>query len=259
MSTTPAAEERFVEEVVTIAKGGGDLTLEWFQSARLQVETKADGTPVTNADRAAERYIRERVEVLAPGSKIVGEEEGVSEGTAGTFTWYIDPIDGTKGFARGVPLYSTLIAVEDEHGPLVGVIHIPATGETVWAGRGRGAWTNEGPASVSATERLEGAFVSTSAVGRWGSDAFTRVLHAGMDIRGWGDGYGFLMAATGRIDAMVDLGVGKPWDYGPMPLIMTEAGGAFSDLDGEVTIHSPSVIASNGRIHDELLRVVNGQ
>jgi histidinol-phosphatase len=258
MQTAPPAPQSFVDDVIAIAKGGGDLTLEWFRSARLQVETKSDGTPVTEADRAAERYIRERIEELTPGSRLVGEEEGTSEGTSG-YTWYIDPIDGTKGFARGVPLYSTLVAVEDEHGYVAGVIHIPATGETVWAGRGLGAHTNDGPAHVSAAEGLEGSYVTTSSVSRWGSDVFTRVLHAGMDIRGWGDGYGFLMAATGRVDAMVDLGVGKPWDFGPMPIIMSEAGGRFSDLDGEPTITSPSAVATNGTIHDALLRSINGQ
>ena len=212
---------------------------------------------MTAADKAAERYIRERIMEFAPESKIVGEEEGVSEGSA-TLTWYVDPIDGTKTFSRGVPLFSTLVAVEDEHGYAIGVIHIPATGETVWAGRGLGAWTENGPAKVSDTKELQGAFITTSAVSRWGCDRFKRIHDAGIDVRTWGDGYGWLMVATGRVDAMVDIGAGNAWDFGPVPIVMAEAGGAFTDLDGNVTIHSSSAAATNGRIHKELLSVLNG-
>jgi len=257
MEHAPPADQRLVDEAVDIAREAGKLTLRWFRSSTLAVDTKGDGTPVTEADRAAERYIRERIDAYAPDSTLVGEEEGSSSGS-GPLTWHIDPIDGTKGFARGVPLYSTLLAVSDEHGPAVGVIVIPATEEVVWAGRGLGARTDEGPARVSTTSALEGAYVSTSSVSRWGTDVFSRAMHAGVEVRGWGDGYGFLMTVTGRIDGMVDLGAGKPWDYAPMPILLREAGGRFSDLDGEERIESPSVLATNGAIHDALLRVVNG-
>jgi len=233
------------------------MTLQWFGNADLAVETKDDGSPVTEADKAAERYIREQIERVAPDSSLVGEEEGSSQGPSG-LTWYIDPIDGTKGFARGVPLYATLIAVEDEHGPAIGVIHLPATNETVWAGRGLGCHTPAGPARVSKTSSLAGSFVTTSSVSRWGSDVYGRVDSAGVDIRGWGDGYGFFMVATGRVDAMIDLNGGSPWDYAPLPVIISEAGGRFSCLSGTSSISTPSVIASNGILHDDLLRAVNG-
>lgn len=258
MPESPDVSAELLEDVADIARQAGDLTLKWFRSSSLSIETKGDGTPVTEADKAAERYIRERIEMVAPDSSIVGEEEGVTNGTSG-LTWYVDPIDGTKGFTRGVPLYSTLIAVEDAYGPAIGVVHIPATGETVWAGRGLGAFGNDGPVHVSKTAQLAGAYISTSSVSRWGCDMFTRVDNAKMDVRGWGDGYGFLMVAMGRVDAMLDVGAGKPWDYAPMAIIMAEAGGRFSDLDGAVNIHSPSVLATNGLIHDELLSVVNGE
>ena len=157
-----------------------------------------------------------------------------------------------------MPLYATLLAVDDEHGPAVGIIHIPATGETVWAGRGLGAFSNHGAARVSEVASLDGAYVTTSSVSRWGCDVFQRIDQAKIDVRGWGDGYGYLMVATGRIDAMVDLGAGMPWDYAPLPVIISEAGGKFTDLSGEVNIHSQSIVASNGFLHEDLLRVING-
>jgi histidinol-phosphatase len=259
VTAVPPASETLMKSALDIARGAGDITLEWFKSSKLTVETKDDGSPVTQADKAAERYIRERIEEVAPGSRLVGEEEGESEGSADAeLTWYIDPIDGTKGFSRGVPLYATLLAVEDEHGYAVGVIHIPATGETVWAGRGLGAHTDAGPARVSDVGNIDGAFVTTSDVSRWECAVFSRMQDAGVNVRGWGDGYGWLMVATGRIDAMIDLGAGTPWDFGPLPVIIPEAGGRFTDLDGNVSIHSKSVVASNGRFHDDLLRVLRG-
>jgi histidinol-phosphatase len=257
VTATPPASKELLDNALDIAKGAGDVTLKWFRSSSLAVEEKADGSPVTQADTAAERYIRERIAEVAPDSNIVGEEEGSSEGTGG-LTWYVDPIDGTKGFARGVPLYATLLAAEDAHGFAIGVIHIPATGETVWAGRGLGAFTNDGPAKVSNRKELKGSFITTSSVSRWGGDVFARIMDAGVDVRGWGDGYGWLMAATGRVEAMIDLGAGTPWDFGPVPVIMSEAGGRYSDLYGNVSIHSKSVAASNGFIHDELLTLLRG-
>lgn len=255
--TTPPASRELLDAALEMARGAGELTLKWFRSSSLSVEHKADGSPVTEADKAAERFIRERIVEFDPNSKIVGEEEGTTAGES-SLTWYVDPIDGTKGFARGVPLYATLISAEDEHGYAVGVIHIPATGETVWAGRGLGAFTEEGSARVSDRTQLERAFITTSSVCRWGSDVFDRVRAAGLDVRGWGDGYGWLMAATGRVEAMVDFGAGCPWDFGPVPVIMSEAGGQFSDLEGNVSIHSKTVLASNGHIHDELLALLRG-
>lgn len=243
--------------VVEIARGAGELTLDWFGGRHIEVETKQDGTPVTVADRAAERYVREQVDKLAPGSSLIGEEEGKSSGS-GPLTWYVDPIDGTKGFARGVPLYATLIGVHDEHGPAVGVIYIPATREMVWAGRGRGAWTPEGRAVVSTTSSLDGSFITTSSVSRWGPEVFGRAWAARVDVRGWGDGYGFLMAATGRVDAMVDLRGGNVWDFAPLPVIFDEAGGCVSAPDGTPSIHTSSIVASNGLLHEAVLRLVNG-
>jgi histidinol-phosphatase len=255
-----AASKDLMEAAVAIARQAGKLTLDWFGSSELTVDLKGDGSPVTEADRAAERFIREEIERNFPGSSVVGEEEGISKGNP-DLVWYVDPIDGTKGFSRGVPLFATLLAVNDEHGPAVGVVAIPGTGDVVWAGRGLGAWTDDGPAHVSATSSLRGAYVSTSSVTRWGTECFGRFVDAGVDVRGWGDGYGFFMAATGRIDAMIDLmptSGPHPWDFAPIPVIMSEAGGRYSALDGSPSIDAPSAVASNGVLHDELLQLVNG-
>lgn len=251
------ADESFVARVLEIAEAGGRKTLDYFAKTDLEVDWKEDGSPVTAADKAAERVIRDGIDDLAPNSSIVGEEEGYKAGGDG-LTWYVDPIDGTKGFTRGVPLYATLVAVNDEWGPLASAIHIPATGEAVWAGRGCGAFTHRGRATVSSTALVSDAWITTSSVKRWGRDVYGRADDQVANLCGWGDGYGFLMVAEGRIDAMVDLGGGSAWDFAPMPVIMHEAGGRFSDLDGSVSFEGPSGVASNGLIHDDLLKVVNG-
>ncbi len=133
-----------LDEAVALAREAGEHTLGWFGTDDLVVDRKGDGTPVTEADRAAERLIRTRFAAVHPDDAIIGEEEDDRPGTSGR-RWIIDPIDGTKAFTHGVPLYSTLLAVEDEHGPAVGVIELPALGETVYAGRGLGCFRNGTP------------------------------------------------------------------------------------------------------------------
>lgn len=258
MNNIPAVDAALMEDARHIAQGAGKLTLRWFRSQTLDVEEKGDGSPVTIADKAAERAIREEIESKYPASSIIGEEEGTRECDS-TLTWFIDPIDGTKGFVRGVPLYATLLAVNDEYGPAVGVIDIPALGETVWAGRGLGAFCDQGVACVSDASSLAGAFITTSAINRW-SDSLIMTLKArGVQLRGWGDGYGFLLAATGRVEAMLDIfpeaGV-HPWDFAPCPVIFSEAGGRSSALDGSSSIFTPSMLASNGLLHNELLSII---
>lgn len=253
MQSAPPASKELLDAAVEIAKKAGAITQRWYRNAALEVDVKDDGSPVTQADLAAERFIREQIERVAPGSALVGEEEGEAPGTS-PLLWYVDPIDGTKGFSRGVPLYSTLLAVDDEHGPAIGVIHIPVTGETVWAGRGLGAWTEEGPAHVSSTASLERAFVSTSIVSRWKPETFAALKASDATVVGWGDGYGFLMAATGRVDAMFDVNPGyHPWDFAPLRVIFPEAGGRFSAIDGSTAIDTPIALASNGVLHEDLL------
>ena len=137
VNLAPPVERWLLGEAVALARAAGDLTLQWFRQADLVVDDKADGSPVTEADRAAERLLREQIGARYPDDAIVGEEEAETTGTSGR-RWIIDPIDGTKAFSRGVPTYCNLVAFEDEHGPAIGVINLPALNETVYAGRGLG-------------------------------------------------------------------------------------------------------------------------
>src|SRR5262245_17088823 len=154
-------DKQTLADAIDLVQRAGALTLEWFGSAALRVETKGDGTPVTEADRAAERFLREQIGQRFPDDAIVGEEEPDHRGTSGR-TWTIDPIAGTKAFTRGVPLYANLLALDDEDGPAIGIINIPALGEIVAAGRGVGCTHNGAPCRVSATSDLSSAYASTS-------------------------------------------------------------------------------------------------
>ncbi len=184
-----------------MVREAGELTLSWFRADDLDVERKADGTPVTAADRAAERLLRERLAERFPGDGILGEEEDPVPSTTGR-RWILDPIDGTKAFTCGVPLYSNLLALEDEHGIAIGVVNMPALGEAVWAGRGLGVWSERGRAQVSDVGGLDGAFISSSAVSAWRPEQVTALRDAGTHLRTWGDGYGYALVATGRVTAI---------------------------------------------------------
>jgi len=249
----PAADPALLDEAVELAKAAGDLTLRWFRSVELAVDSKHDGTPVTEADKAAERLLREEIEGRYPDDAVHGEEEADKPGTSGR-RWIIDPIDGTKAFTHGVPLYSNLLAVEDEQGIAVGVINLPALREVVYAGRGLGCWCNGDPALVSEVDALDEAYVTTSGFGGWPSGALEALFEAGARVRTWGDGYGYALVATGRVEAMLD-SVASPWDLAPVPVILEEAGGRFTSLDGKPGIDHGSGLGTNGKVHDALLEL----
>jgi histidinol-phosphatase len=241
-----------LDHAVGLARRAGDLTLSWFRQRGLRVDTKADRTPVTDADRAAERLVRDELSSRYPDDGIIGEEEGTVAGRSGR-RWVVDPIDGTYGFIHGVPLYATLLALLDDDGPVVGVIHLPALGETVWAGRGLGCYTGDGErCAVSAHPTLEGAAVMTSGIGHWSAGSLERVQQRGGRVQTWGDGYGYALVATGRVEAMVDPEV-SVWDLAPMPVIIGEAGGSFTTTDGRSDLWGGSGVASNSLVHAQLL------
>ncbi len=239
---------------MAFARAAGDLTLHFFRSGSLVVDDKADGTPVTEADRGAERLLREMIGARYPDDAIVGEEEADLAGTSGR-RWVVDPIDGTKAFTRGVPLYCNLVAVEDDRGPAVGVINLPALGETVYAGRGLGCWCNDSPTHVNDTADLARAYLTTSGFDGWPDTLLSAALRSSLKLRTWGDGYGYALVATGRCEAMVDLVVAE-YDVAPMPVILAEAGGRFTDLHGRPGATGGSGLATNGRLHDELLTLL---
>jgi histidinol-phosphatase len=245
-----------LDAAVELVREAGELTLRWFRSTTLEIERKSDGTPVTEADKAAERFLREQILARYPDDSIIGEEEDDVAGTSDR-TWIIDPIDGTKAFTHGVPLYTNLLAVDDGEGPSVGVINMPALGETVWAGRGRGCFANGQPARVSSRDRIAGSYLSTCGFDYWTAEMLTAAHESGAVLRTWGDGYGYALVATGRIDAMCDPQVAL-WDVAPMPVILSEAGGRFTDLDGSSTASGGHGLATNGVLHDAWLARFEG-
>jgi len=243
----------------------GRLTLRYFQTTDYQVERKSDNSPVTIADRSAEELLRQRIAAVFPSDGVLGEELGTRDGTSG-FRWILDPIDGTKSFIHGVPLYGTMVAVEHEGRAVVGMVFMPALGEGVFAGAGQGAWHFRGdgeprPARVSTKSRLaEGLFV-TSAVDTFAERgklaAFEALQRAAWITRTWGDCYGYLLVATGRAEVMVDP-VMNVWDCAAVQPIVEEAGGTFTDWQGTSTIHAGEAIATNGLVLDEVLAATRG-
>lgn len=248
--------QTLLDDAVRFAQTAAATTLDWFRRPDLVVDRKGDGTEVTAADRASERLIREALAERYPGDGIVGEEEGSSTGTTGR-TWVIDPIDGTTPFTCGVPLYSTLVAVLEDDEPVVGVICLPALQLTVAAATGLGCFANGTRVTCRPREALRGAMVMTSAVETWTPPMLAALRSAGAKLRTWGDAYGYALVATGGVTAMVDP-IANLWDLAPMPVIVGEAGGRFSDRSGRVTAAGGDGIGTvGGAVHDELLAVVN--
>jgi len=248
-----------------IALEAGQLTLRYFCQDNYQVELKEDASPVTVADRDAELHLRRRIAETFPADGILGEEFPEQTGTSG-YRWILDPIDGTKSFISGVPLYGTLIGVEHEGQSVVGVIHIPGLGETAYAARGGGAWHTRGgepprPAHVSKKSKLsESAFLTSDVRGFTEighADAYTRLQSAARIARTWGDCYGYVLVATGRADLMVDPKMNL-WDCAALQPVLEEAGGTFTDWEGKPTIHGANAIATNGLILDETLSLIRG-
>jgi histidinol-phosphatase len=242
----------------------GRLTLRYFQTTNYKVERKSDNSPVTVADRQAEQLLRERIAAAFPGDSILGEELGTTEGTSG-FRWILDPIDGTKSFIHGVPLYGTMVAVEHGGRAVVGVVFMPALDEGVFASAGQGAWHFRGNsepqrAHVSTTAKLpDGLFVTSQVDGyseRGASAAFDALKKAAYITRTWGDCYGYLLVATGRAEVMIDP-VLNVWDAAAVQPIIEEAGGTFTDWQGTSTIHAGEAIATNGLMLKEVLGIIS--
>lgn len=261
MSTDIAARGALAREM---ADEAGRLCLALYQSPELTADLKPDNSPVTRADREAEELIRRRIEAAFPDDAILGEEYGLREGRSG-FTWVLDPIDGTRAFVRGIPTWGNLIAVVRDGRAVAGVANFPALGETVRAEAGGGAfWKPPGrperPARVSAEADLSRATVeSVSPATYLKADAwpaYERLVRAAQRLRGWNDAYAFALAATGRIDAAVDIGL-KIWDVAPFDVIVREAGGTVSDFAGRHNLESPNVLVTNTRLHPALVRLLS--
>lgn len=255
--TAPPASASDLEFAVDVVRQAGELTMNHFRATELEVIRKADGTPVTLADQGAETLMRRLIQERFPDDAILGEEDGESTGTSGR-RWVIDPIDGTEAFTHGVALYSNLLYLEDEHGPAIGIINIPAIGEMCWAGRGLGSFLNGIPCRVSSKSDLTGSVLSTSGFDYWEPDMLMSARHSGLQMRTWGDGYGYLLVASGRIEVMVDPVINF-WDIAPCLVIIPEAGGTLSRVDGATGVDLSSCIATNGHVHDQVIKVLNGR
>ncbi len=226
-----------------------------YQATQLSPEYKADHSPVTIVDRRCEERIRSGLLNAFPRDGFIGEESGTIEGTSGR-RWIVDPLDGTRPFIRGIPTYSTLIGLEDHGIPVVGVIHLPALKQTCWAGKGHGAFNNGTPIHVSTTPTLRKAMGSALGFIEHDSENLRKRLLSCM--RTWNYAYGFMDAfsyaccAGGKLDLCVNL-LDKPWDCGAAACIIVEAGGRFSDLEGNESIHNGSIVLSNGLLHRQVL------
>jgi histidinol phosphatase-like enzyme (inositol monophosphatase family) len=251
-------ELREAEEFASdIAREAGEITLRHFKKGG-SVSLKRDGSLVTIADREAEAFLRDEIAKVYPEDGILGEEEGESPGRSGR-RWIIDPIDGTYSFVHEVPFYGVLIALEVSSEPVIGVVNMPALGELVSASSGNGCRLNGERASVSDVSTLDSALLLSTDFGacsRYGFGLATQRLEAAVqNRRTWGDCYGYVLVATGRAEIMLDP-VMNVWDCAPLLPIMEEAGGTFTDWWGARTILGGNAIATNGRLFDPVMSIV---
>jgi histidinol phosphatase-like enzyme (inositol monophosphatase family) len=240
------------------ARQAGQLTLAHFRSG-VRAEAKADGSPVTAADRGAEDLLRELIAARHPDHSVIGEERGADERPS-PFRWWIDPIDGTRAFVRGVPLYGVLLGIELEGEIVAGVAHFPALGETLSAARGLGCSWNGRPARVSSVDSLDRAAVLASDFGelaRLRPEAWRRLVASPALQRGWGDCYGHCLVATGRAEVMLDP-VMNPWDCAALLPIVEEAGGRFADWSGARRFDGGSAVSTNRALLEAVRRLLDG-
>ncbi len=269
--TTPSPDiSRRLDVALAAAREAGEATLRYFQRRDLWVEFKGDGSPVTEADRLAEKLIRRHIGAAFPGDGILGEEEGETPGRTG-YRWVLDPIDGTRPFSRGIPTFGNLIAVERAApsagacAPIVvGVAHFPALHELLWGALGQGAWWQTPrlePArmKVSPVHELSEAVVDTLSPQSWAkadrTATFERLAASTRRLRSWSDAYSLALVATGRVEAGVDFGA-KIWDVAPFGIILPEAGGRMTCFAGTDSLTTGTYIASNRALHDALLDIL---
>jgi histidinol-phosphatase len=256
-----------------LADAADGITMARFRAADLRVDTKPDLTPVTEADHAVEAELRRRLAAARPGQAVLGEENpdlGCRAGAAQR--WIVDPIDGTKNYVRGVPVWATLVALERDGRMVLGVVSAPALGRRWWAARGEGAWAGnagaagaareEGrPIHVSRIARVEDAFISYDGLERFDPDApaadvpdgrLVRLAHRCWRSRGLGDFWSHVLVAEGAVDIAAEPEV-SVWDVAPIQVIVEEAGGRFTDLSGAARADGGSALSTNGILHDDVL------
>jgi histidinol-phosphatase len=255
-------DESDIELALRLATAADEITAARFRAHDLKVDRKPDRTPVTDADLAVEDRIRELLAEARPGDQIVGEERGGEVGPGRT--WLVDPVDGTKNFLRGVPAWATLIALLVDGVPLVGVASAPALGRRWWAASGAGAWSSAPHGdpwriSVSGVDDLADAYLSTTDLGSWvryhSRDAYVGLVDACWESRAFGDFWQHCLVAEGAMDVAAEPVV-NTWDVAALQVIVTEAGGRFTDLAGRSRHDGGSALSTNGRLHDAALTVL---
>jgi histidinol-phosphatase len=241
-----------------LADAADAISMASYGSLDLVVETKPDLTPVTDADRAVERAIRECLAERRPHDAILGEEFGGALDQSGR-RWVIDPIDATKNFVRAVPVWATLIGLLDGPDVLVGVVSAPALGHRWWAGRGLGSWTSRLGAAprrnhVSAVGNLADASLSYSDLSDWGarSTGFHDLAATVWRTRAYGDFWSHMLVAEGAVDVSTEPEV-SIWDVAALVVVVEEAGGRVTGVDGTPSPYAPSVVCTNGRLHEDVL------
>jgi len=241
---------------INAAQEAGKIQLDALRkSASLNIEKKSDRSPVTAVDKACEARIREILLNEFPNDGFLGEETGENAGTTKR-RWIVDPLDGTRPFIRNIPTHSALIALEEDGVPTVGVIHLPAMGITCYAASGEGAYINGERIRVSSTNKLSEAMGSvlgiTEYAGSKQGDNLIALTRAWDYTYGFMDAYSYVLLAGGHLDACVNL-LDKPWDCAAAACVVTEAGGRFSSVNGEKTVHKGSIVLTNGILHDAVL------
>ena len=265
MDSIPAAESiaADLQLALDLADAADRLTADRFGALDLQVDDKPDLTPVTDADLACERLVRDLLATHRPADAVLGEEFGGDAALTGR-QWIIDPIDGTKNFVRGVPVWATLIALLHDGVPVVGVISAPALGRRWWASAGGGAFASvDGgaprPLAVSAVSALGSASLAFSSLSGWADrgtrDRFVDLTDQVWRVRGYGDFWNYCLVAEGAVDIAAEPEVSL-WDLAPLDILVREAGGSFTALDGTAGPAGGSAVASNGLLHDVALRAL---
>jgi len=245
------------EVAIDVARKAGQLALRYFEAV-VDVEWKSDQSPVTVADREGEQLLRSTLLAKFPGDGFLGEESGYANGTTG-FRWIIDPIDGTRNFVRGVPVWAVLVGLEYMDEQIAGVIEVPALHQSYRALRGDGAYHGDRRIQVSKRGTLAESMMFYSSLSWFmkagHEDTFLKLVRQTYQQRGFGDFYGHLLVADGCGEFMVEYGV-HSWDVAAVKALVEEAGGRFSNWNGETSIHEPDVLLSNGLVHDQVLALL---
>jgi histidinol-phosphatase len=248
---------KMLDFAVDAAWQAGKITLEYFQTGTV-VERKADASPVTIADRRAEQKLRERIQRTFPDHGILGEEFGEVAGRT-PYRWVLDPLDGTRSFIQGVPLYGVMMGLEYQGQPVLGVVHLPALGETVYAAKGSGCYWNGRRVHVSSVSTLADAVILATSVrslceeGR--GSVFETLQEQTRLQRTWGDCYGHILVATGRAEVMLDP-ILQIWDCAALQPILEEAGGTFTDWQGTASHTGGNGLSTNGHLFEVVMEII---